>query len=137
MSRKRNSESSHRWVLAIGACGFVALVASGLAFTNANIVPATRADDDNRAVVSNDKKPDQCASISITNLISGSGNIDGTSGNDLILGGSANDTIRGGGGNDCIVGGGGPDTIQGQGGTDVCIGGAGNDNFASCETQIQ
>lgn len=80
----------------------------------------------------NDLKPIECASVTPTTLIVGSGDLTGTGGADLILGGSAAQTIRGLGGGDCIVGGGGADKIIGQGGSDICIGSA-SANFTGCK----
>jgi Ca2+-binding RTX toxin-like protein len=113
----------------------IASVATALAATN--IVPSTRVTSQIFSVSANDLKPSACAGLNLTDIISGSGTITGTSGNDLILGGPGNDTINGMGGDDCILGGGGNDTIDGGDGTDVCIGGPGTDTFANCETAIQ
>ena len=119
--------------------GFAALIvfSVGTAVAATNTVPATRADVSASAVTVNDLKPAACAEIDLTNLVTGSGTITGTSGNDLIIGSSGADTIDGLGGNDCIVGGGGDDIITGGDGNDVCIGGPGNDTFTTCETEIQ
>jgi Ca2+-binding RTX toxin-like protein len=119
------------------------LVALGLlcapsALTGANTVPASRAGTDTRAIGLNDAKPADCAGITVTTLVSGSGPIAGTSGNDLVLGSAAVDTVTAGLGNDCVLGGGGNDTIDGGAlGQDVCIGGPGTDTFVSCEVQVQ
>ena len=102
-----------------------------------NIVPPTRLDDQRIAITIGDFTPAACSSLGLTNILTGSGFIFGTTGNDLILGGNTGDLILGFGGNDCIVGGGSDDLILGGGGTDVCIGGTGSDNFNQCETQIQ
>jgi Ca2+-binding RTX toxin-like protein len=73
-------------------------------------------------ITANALKPAQCASLTLSNLITGSGDITGTGAPDLILGGPSAQTIRGSGGGDCIIGGGGVDHLQGQGGSDICIG---------------
>jgi Ca2+-binding RTX toxin-like protein len=87
------------------------------------------------AVTANNLKPESCSGLNLTNIISGSGAINGTSDNDLIIGSSGNDTINGLGGNDCILGGAGDDTIDGgDGGNDVCIGGSGANTNSNCET---
>ena len=78
-------------------------------------------------------KPSECAGLTLTNLVSGTGTITGTAGNDLILGSTSADTIDGLGGNDCILGGGGDDTITGGADGDICLGGPGNDSFLTCE----
>ncbi len=125
--------------LRLSIVGLIALIiiSSVTAVAATNTVPATRATDQSRSVGVNDLKPSACAALSLTNLITGTGTINGTNGNDLILGSSGVDTIEGRIGNDCILGGGGNDSINGGAGTDVCIGGPGTDTFNSCETRIQ
>jgi Ca2+-binding RTX toxin-like protein len=105
------------------------------AIAAANTVPFTRVTDQSNSVDINDLKPYACAGISLTNLVSGSGTLTGTPGNDLILGSSGADMIDGLGGNDCIIGGGGDDQINGGDGNDVCISSTGNDIFANCEVE--
>lgn len=82
-----------------------------------------------------DFKPSECSGLALTNLVSGTGTITGTAGNDLILGSANADTIDGLGGNDCILGGGGDDTITGGDDTDICLGGPDNDSFLTCEAE--
>lgn len=88
-------------------------------------------------VSANQVKPSACAGLNLTSIVTGSGTLTGTSGNDLILGSSGVDTIDGLGGDDCILGGGGDDLIDGNTGTDVCLGGPGTDAFSACESEIQ
>ncbi len=102
-----------------------------------NTVPPTRLDLEITAVTYNDLRPPACVGMYITNLVIGSGVINGTSGNDLILGSSGTDTIDGLGGNDCILAGGGDDALIGGDGEDVCLGGPGTDIFITCETENQ
>lgn len=102
-----------------------------------NTVPATRLDHVFLSTNINDFKPSNCAGIFLTSLITGSGSITGTSGNDLILASPSADTIDGLGGDDCIIGGGGSDSITGNDGADVCIGGPDADVFTTCEGEIQ
>ncbi|TAN58800.1 MAG: tandem-95 repeat protein, partial [Magnetospirillum sp.] len=63
------------------------------------------------------------------NIDGGSGNdvLLGGGGNDNILGGTGNDYLYGGAGNDTLVGGDGADTLEGGKGADVIDAGAGND----------
>jgi CHRD domain/RTX calcium-binding nonapeptide repeat (4 copies) len=63
--------------------------------------------------------------------ITGSGEINGTAGDDVIVGSEGNDRIRGFTGNDKICGAGGDDRIGGGPGTDEVDGGAGNDQLDS------
>jgi len=104
-------------------------VAAATAVAAANTVPATRLGDSTRAATPNDKKPSQCNAFFVANLIVGSGTINGTNGNDLILGSAGADDITGRQGQDCILGGGGNDTINGNQGDDVVMGGPGDDDL--------
>lgn len=119
--------------------GLVALLvlSSMTAIAATNTVPPTRVDNVAVSFNLNHIKPSACAGISATNLITGSGTITGTEGNDLIFGSAGADEIYGLGGNDCIVGGGGDDMLDGGNGNDVCIGGAGDDVFENCEGEVQ
>jgi hypothetical protein len=122
------------------ATGFLILVVVSVAsvFTAANSVPATRAGISSRSIGPRDLAPATCASLVLTNIVTGSGIINGTNAADLMLGSSGIDTMTAGNGNDCVLGGGGADTISGGLGTDVCIGGPGIDVIdVTCETQIQ
>jgi hypothetical protein len=60
---------------------------------------------------------------------SGSCDITGTPGNDILRGTSRDEWICGGGGNDVIYGGGGEDRIEGDAGNDVLRGDAGDDRM--------
>lgn len=132
---RRTRRWNVRWAPAVMAV--VVLVAAPTASTAANSVGGTKAVDNTRTAGPNDLKPTECAALTLTAKISGSGTITGTSANELITGSSGTDNINGGFGNDCIIGGAGNDTINGGSGTDVCIGNGGNDSFSNCETQIQ
>ena len=107
------------------------------AFAAGITVPYVNIDAHHRNVTADDLKPAQCASITLTNLVTGTGTITGTAGNDLILGSASADTIDGQGGDDCILGGGGDDSLTGGTDTDICLGGPDNDTFATCETEYQ
>lgn len=123
--------------LLIVCAGILIIITSMTAIAATNTVPTTRVEDRSNSFNINYLKPSACAGITVTNLITGSGTITGTSGNDLILGGSGADIIDGSGGDDCILGGGGNDQITGGNGSDICIGGAGTDTFTTCESEIQ
>lgn len=114
------------------------LVGVLFALTAANTVPATRAGIRSQSIGPNDLKPTDCAGITLTALVVGTGDFEGGAANELILGGPGVDKIRGRDGNDCVLGGGGNDELRGDGGTDVCIGGPGTDSLdADCETRVQ
>jgi len=123
----------------LASFGVVLLVWATLvsAMAAANTVPTSKAYDKTRAITPNDLKPVECASLNLTALIVGNGNVTGTAANELIIHGAAGKPISGGGGNDCILGGDGDDSIDGGTGTDVCIGGPGADTFTNCETSYQ
>lgn len=125
--------------LQILAFGLITLIlySSVTAIATTNTIPNTSIDVDIILLNLNDLKPSSCAGLFVTNLITGSGTLNGTNDSDLILGSSSMDTIDGLGGDDCIVGGSDDDLITGGDGTDVCIGGPGTDIFATCETEIQ
>lgn len=126
-----------RPLLLLAALLVLASVATGLAAGNS--VPATRADQSTRSIGPDDLKPAECSGITLTNLVTGSVTVTGTSGNDLILGSALIDTMSGLGGDDCILGGDLVDVINGGSGNDVCIGGPGIESFlfSSCETAYQ
>jgi hypothetical protein len=134
--RGRRGHRRRRSVAALAAA--VTIVLSGLlGLTNANSVPSTKAADRSQAITANTLKPTECAGITLTNLVRGSGTINGTNGADLILGSSGVDTISGNNSSDCILGGGGNDSINGGNGADVCIDRLGTNTFTSCETIYQ
>jgi len=113
------------------------LVSAVSAFAAGISVPDTNTGTESIPVYAEDIKPPACASLYLTNIVSGSGVVTGTTGNDLIIGSADVDTIDGLGGDDCILGGGGADIITGGAGDDICLGGPGVDIFLTCETQIQ
>ncbi|MFZ5910746.1 MAG: calcium-binding protein [Chloroflexota bacterium] len=109
----------------------VTAFAAGITVSPANV------GQDSESVTVDDFKPSECAGLSLTHMVSGSGTLTGTSGNDLILGSSGADVIDGLGGDDCILGGGGDDALTGNDGTDICLGGPGDDVFTACEGESQ
>lgn len=129
-----------RRLLRLTGVGLGAFLLVGVLFalTAANTVPATRAGLTSQSIGANDLKPTDCAGITLTALVVGTGDFEGGAANELILGGAGLDRIRGRDGNDCVLGGGGNDELRGDAGTDVCIGGPGTDTLdANCETQVQ
>jgi hypothetical protein len=115
---------------------FILILTSAVtAIAATNTVPSTRVINRGEYISINDLKPAACASMDLTNIVSGAGTLIGTTGNDLILGSSGADVIAGLGGNDCIVSGGGDDSLNGMDGNDICLSGSGNDVFISCEVE--
>ncbi len=113
------------------------LVSITSAFAAGISVPSSNVGQQSIPVMAEDIKPPACDALYLTNTVSGSGTLTGTTANDLIIGSSGVDTIDGLGGYDCILGGGGDDIITGGEGTDVCLGGPGNDTFIDCEGESQ
>jgi Ca2+-binding RTX toxin-like protein len=107
------------------------------AFAAGISVPASNVGQQSVFVTAEDVKPAACDALYLTNIISGSGALTGTAGNDLIIGSVGADTIDGLEGNDCILGGDGDDLITGSDGTDICVGGSGTDIMATCEGENQ
>jgi hypothetical protein len=119
--------------------GLLALivVSTASAFAAGISVPTSNVGLRSVPVTVEDIKPAACAGLYLTNIVSGSGALTGSPGNDLIIASAGPDTIDGLGGNDCILGGSGDDLITGGDGTDICIGGAGMDIFTTCESENQ
>ena len=76
------------------------------AFAAGISVPASNVGQQSVFVTAEDVKPAACDTLYLTNIISGSGALTGTAGNDLIIGSVGADTIDGLEGDDCILGGG-------------------------------
>jgi Ca2+-binding RTX toxin-like protein len=119
--------------------GLLALIVVSLAtaFAAGITVTTSNVDIKSASVTAEDIKPPACHGITVTTIISGSGTLTGTEGNDLIIGSSGADTIDGLGGDDCLLGGGGDDSLTGGDGADVCLSGPGSDIFTGCELEIQ
>ena len=113
------------------------ILSSLTAIAATNTIPSTQVEDSSITFQIAHLRPSACTGLSLANLITGSGTLTGTEGNDLILGSTGADVIDGLGGNDCILGGGGADTITGGYGSDVCLGGADTDAFTTCESEVQ
>jgi len=113
------------------------LISAITAFSAGVSVSNTTLGTDSSSVSANRVKPEACAGLNLTNIVTGAGTVTGTTGNDLILGSSGADTIDGLGGDDCILGGDGDDIINGNSDTDICLGGPGVDSFTNCEGETQ
>jgi len=119
-------------LLALGSLALL-LVSVVSAFAAGLSVPASNVGQQPLPVTAEDLKPAACETLYLTNIVSGSGVLTGTSANDLIIGSSGADTIDGLGGNDCILSGSGNDFTDGNAGSDVCFGNPGTDTFINCE----
>ena len=111
------------------------VVSAASAFAAGISIPASNVGLESVPVTVEDVKPAACAGLYLTNIVSGSGALTGTAGNDLIIGSAGADTIDGLGGDDCILAGSGDDLITGNDGIDICVGGPGTDTFTTCETE--
>jgi Ca2+-binding RTX toxin-like protein len=111
--------------------GMLSLVAVSIfsAFAAANTVALSGAEDASFGISANDLKPSECSALNLTNIVTGSGNIQGSNGSDLILGGASADKINAKKGNDCVLGGDGDDELKGGDQDDVLLGGPGNDDL--------
>jgi len=119
-----------RWLPSLGLV-LLAMVLAGTmaAFAAANTVPQTRLDQVNSDITANALKPSACASINLANIVTGSGTLNGTGANDLVLASAGNDTLNGVGGADCLMAGSGVDILNGGAGADVLLGGDDNDDL--------
>ena len=118
------------WVrLALLGALSILLAGTMAAYATANTVPQTRMDLDTVAINANALKPSACSALNLTNIVTGSGTLNGSGANDLILASAGVDTLNGGAGADCLVAGSGNDTLTGNGGVDILLGGDGNDNL--------
>jgi Ca2+-binding RTX toxin-like protein len=115
--------------LSVATCGALVLVSAISAYAAANNVSGSKVVDYRTAITANALKPSECASLSLSNIITGRGDFNGTSGNDLILGSEIADTVDASGGNDCIVGGTGEDVLDGGNGNDMLLGGGDSDDL--------
>ena len=127
------------------------VLSASSAFAAANTVLVSGAEDAAITISANDLKPLECSALNLTNIVTGSGNIQGSNGNDLILGsasadkinakkgsdcvlgGDGGDELRGGDDSDVLLGGPGDDDLQGEKDNDMCYGGTGEDTSAGCE----
>jgi Ca2+-binding RTX toxin-like protein len=108
------------------------LLSTNSALAGANIVPITRVDEYGDSIVPNDLKPAECSSITVDEITAGSGTINGTNSNNLILGSNLSDIINASNAGskwltNCILGGSGDDTINGSKKAEIILGGPGND----------
>jgi Ca2+-binding RTX toxin-like protein len=125
---------------------FVGGGAGGPVLLSGNVMTGGRLAQLARTVAPADFAPAACASLGITELVAGSGNLRAPSGAPtLILGSAAADRLRGDDGDDCLVGGDGNDllvggdgvnTFDGGGGWDVCIGLSRVGRYKECEVVL-
>lgn len=125
-----------RLILASVVCIGAVLALVTLALTAGVLVPETKLDAITRPARANDLKPTDCVGIDLQRLVVGSGTVQGSTANDLILASPTSDHVLGRGGDDCLVAGGGNDVFTGGAGNDVCLGGPGTDVYSGCEITV-
>ena len=126
LSDKKTKRSSRLFRFIVPAALILILSSVVFAFTAANLVPPSSADDGTHPVTANEMKPEECAGLNLTTIVT---NGNGTNGNDLILGTAGNDSLNGKKGDDCIVGGDGDDNLRGGQDNDILLGGDGDDSI--------
>jgi Ca2+-binding RTX toxin-like protein len=112
--------------------GLMILLVSNLftAISGSNQVQSTHLAEYREPITVNDFIPPECQSLTLTQIVTGSGNFKGTGRSELIVGSPGADTINALNGDDCILGGEGDDTIYGSNGNDVLVGGPGADTLS-------
>jgi hypothetical protein len=125
-----------RLILASIVCIGVLLAIATLALAASVLVPETKLDVITRPARANDLKPTECVGVDLQWLVVGSGTVQGSGANDLILASPTSDRLLGQGGDDCLVAGGGKDVLIGGAGNDVCLGGPGTDRYSDCERTV-
>lgn len=117
-----------RIAFGLGVIMLLAVAGNGFnAVADANVTENTAVAIGDTVSTAQDLAPPECAGMNLTNVVAGSGGLNGTSANDLITGSAGVDTIDGKAGDDCIVAGGGNDDLKGGAGNDVILGGPGDD----------
>jgi hemolysin type calcium-binding protein len=123
-------------MLAPVVCIRALLAVVTLALTANVPVPETKVDVITRPARPNDLKPTDCVGGDLQRLVVGSGTVEGSTANELILASPTSDHVLGRGGDDCLVAGGGNDVLTGGAGKDVCLGGPGTDAYSGCEITV-
>lgn len=107
------------------ATSLLLALASGFATTSvltaSATVPTSNLVKNTRPVGAADLRPSDCAALTLTGIVAGSGTITATTGGQLVLASPGSDTISVAGGNECVVGGAGADSVTVQNGTAVCV----------------
>lgn len=119
--RRRTAGFAPRALLALPVLAALLL---GYALTASNTVAASNAGTTALSITPNTLKPPECAAITLTSLVTGSGgNVESFTGGSLIIGSASSETLKSSIGNNCVVGGAGTDTVDVRisGGTEFCI----------------
>ena len=109
---------------ALLAGGLIASLALGYSLTASNTVSASNASLTTAAITPNTLKPPECAAVSLSSLVTGSGGtVETLTGGSLIVGSASSETLKASTGNNCVVGGAGSDTVDVRvtGRTEICI----------------
>ncbi len=102
---------------------------TGIVVTSVSTLSNTGQADIVFEVTGTDADGDTSAPGTITVTVDGSGNLTGTSSDDVLSGGTGDNLISGGEGNDILIGNSGDDTLTGGSGADTFKTGQGNDTI--------
>jgi len=125
--------SQQRWLALMGVVLVLGVMGAVQASTAANSVPTSRLGTMSVAGTIAQLTPPECAGLNLTNLVVGTGDVQGTSAGDLVLAGAGSSEANGGQGHDCVIGGAGTQRIRGGPGNDICIGPV-TANYQQCQT---
>ena len=104
--------------------------------TSSNTVSVSRLGSRTVATGIPELRPPACSTMTLTRLVTGTGNINGNANSELILAARGANKITGQGGNDCILGGADATELDGGPGSDVCIGSQ-SATYTRCEAIIK
>ena len=119
----------------IGAAIIAVALFVGVVQAAASTVPATRMGMILDTLTATKLAPASCASMLLSGVTYGDGDLADIMPNRLFLGGPGDQRITGTMGTDCIVGGAGSDILDGGASNDVCIGSA-TSTFIGCEVAL-
>lgn len=119
----------------LGAALIAVALFVGIVQAAASTVPPTKMGIVIDTLTATKLAPVSCASMLLSGITYGDGDLAALMPNRLFLGGPGDQRITGTMGTDCIVGGAGTDILDGAGGNDVCIGRA-TSAFVGCEVAL-
>jgi signal peptidase I len=139
----RSARAHHLTTRALVARGAAALLALAvittitLSFTASTTVPTSRASEAFYGGSVAQGTPYGCSSLSLTQLVRGTGTFSNSASDVLILGTAGVDRITDTGQRNCIVGGGGKDVVTGTTGDFCIIGPTNGATYSKCTTKTQ
>ena len=135
--RSPGRRPARKTVTRVGALLMLMAVSASLTLglTASNTVPASRIGRSVQPGAVDQARPTGCASISLTNLVTGSGTFSSNASNALILGSAGVDTINATGQYNCIIGGGGRDRVTSTTTSFCIIGPTSGTTYSKCVTK--